>query len=59
MSGCEKMIIKLSLGIRILVVLCGGSKGIISCFCEEQTLARKKYEKKKRLLDADNEKKNI
>lgn len=58
MSGCEKMIIKLSLGIRILVVQCGESKGIISCFWEEQTLARKKYEKK-RLLDADNEKKNI
>lgn len=46
MSGWEKMIINLSLGIRILVLQHGGSKGIICCFGEEQTLARKKYEKK-------------
>lgn len=57
MSDCEKMIIKLSLGIRILVLQQGGSKGIICCFGEEQTLARKKYEEKKTLLDADDEKK--
>lgn len=46
MSGCEKMIIKLSLGIRILVLQYRGSKGTICCFGEEQTLARKKYKKK-------------
>lgn len=46
MSGWEKVIINLSLGIRILVLQHGGSKGIICCFGEEQTLARKKYEKK-------------
>lgn len=41
-----KMIIKLSLGIRILVLQHRESKGIICCFGEEQTLAGKKYEKK-------------
>lgn len=47
MSGCEKMIIKLSLGMRILVLQHGERKGIICCFGEERTPAGKKYEKKR------------
>lgn len=46
MSGCEKMVIKLSLGIRVLVLQNRGSKGIICCFGEEQTRAREKCKKK-------------
>lgn len=46
MSGCEKVVIKLSLGSGLSCSSLDEVKGIICCLREEQMLARKKPEKK-------------
>lgn len=56
MSGCEKMVIKLSLGSGLRCSSVDEARCIVCCLREEQTLARKKPKKKD--SDAVDEKQN-